>query len=221
VDVARLARGEIASSLRSNARFNTCLLVAGMVTTSNQPTHTTHTQPSGNYRDTTHEDSEAPSFSRRIQKQVQIAMRESASSHQTNTDAAAATNDHTSSQNQQPTPTNKNNESTQTTAPLTTRTNNNNNNNNNSIDCLQPKLYWIDEYGAIQSLEYGAHGLGANFALSILDRQYNPDLTREQAATLIDDCFQQLNTRFVINCPAPPCVKCIDRDGCRLVSTKE
>ena len=79
----------------------------------------------------------------------------------------------------------------------------------------EPKLFWLDEYGSLQKIEYGAHGLGSNFALSILDRSYKKDMTREEAVKLIQDCFDQLRMRFVINSPEKPCIKCIDSDGCK------
>ena len=82
---------------------------------------------------------------------------------------------------------------------------------------LEPRLYWLDEYGSIQSLLYGAHGHGSNFALSILDQGYRCDLTRDQAVALMRDCFAQLQNRYVINAPQPPCIKCVDSSGCRIV----
>jgi len=72
----------------------------------------------------------------------------------------------------------------------------------NRIDALQevslwdeeyePKLFWLDEYGSLMAVEYGAHGLGLNFILSILDRHYQRDMTREEGIQLIKDCFGQL-----------------------------
>ena len=44
--------------------------------------------------------------------------------------------------------------------------------NNNEVlsssvtsNSLQPMLLWLDQYGSLQSIKYGAHGLGSNFAL--------------------------------------------------------
>ena len=86
---------------------------------------------------------------------------------------------------------------------------------------LQPRLYWLDEYGSIQNLQYGAHGYGSNFCLSILDQGYRPHLTRSEAVELMRHCFKQLRSRFVINSQPPerpPCIKCIDADGCTALS---
>lgn len=82
---------------------------------------------------------------------------------------------------------------------------------------LIPRLYWLDEYGSLQNIQYGAHGHGSNFILSILDQGYRPNLTLEEATKLLRDCFQQLRTRYVINSPQPPCIKCVDARGCRLI----
>jgi len=198
--VARLARGEIASSLRSNGRYNACLLVAGMVTCP---------EPSaaGAARSTylpTHDESQASSFSRRIRHQVEAGRKVYAAGSDGHDDG---TGGDTSSATLH-----RRYEAKELAETTVLR------NLTDGSKALQPRLYWLDEYGSIQTLEYGAHGLGANFALSILDRGYNPDLSREEAVTLIQNCFQQLKTRFIINSPTPPCVKCIDKDGCHLVS---
>jgi len=82
---------------------------------------------------------------------------------------------------------------------------------------LEPRLIWIDQYGSLQTLEYGAHGFGANFALSILDQGYRQTLSRSEAVSLMKDCFEQLRMRYVINSPQPPCIKCIDSTGCHIM----
>jgi 20S proteasome alpha/beta subunit len=86
---------------------------------------------------------------------------------------------------------------------------------------LEPRLYWLDSYGSCQKLQYGAHGLGANFCLSILDQGFRDDMTRDEAVDLIRDCFRQLRMRYVINSPEPPCIKCIDASGCQLMRDSE
>ena len=85
----------------------------------------------------------------------------------------------------------------------------------NSNDDYEPKLFWLDEYGSLMAIEYGAHGLGSNFILSILDRKYKSNLTREEGVQIIKDCFEQLRSRYIINSPNPPFIKCIDCYGCR------
>ena len=78
---------------------------------------------------------------------------------------------------------------------------------------LVPKLFWLDQYGSLQSLRYAAHGHGSNFALSVLDQRYRSDMTRQEAVALIEECFEQLRQRYVINSPQPPRIKCVDADG--------
>ena len=77
----------------------------------------------------------------------------------------------------------------------------------------------LDEYGSLQRLiQYGAHGYGSNFILSILDQGYKDGMTKVEALEVIKKCFQQLRTRYVINSPQPPCIKILDKDGgCYLV----
>jgi 20S proteasome alpha/beta subunit len=85
---------------------------------------------------------------------------------------------------------------------------------------LQPYLYWLDEYGSIQKIGYGSHGLGSNFVLAVLDQGYRKNLTREEAASLIHKCFEQLEGRYIINSPKPPVIQCVDSQGCHQIITK-
>lgn len=82
---------------------------------------------------------------------------------------------------------------------------------------LRPHLYWLDEFGSLQKIQYGAHGFGSNFCLSVLDQGFSPDMNLEEATQLLRDCFQQLRTRYIINSPQPPCIKCVDAKGVRLI----
>lgn len=173
--VARLARALIASSLRSQSPFQTCLLVAGMQ----------HVN-----RDNRNDDNEATMpFSSHLQQQVQRASREF----------------------QQ--------ESSQADSKSNVQEESNNDNEPNNESTLRPRLYWLDSYGALQQLQYGAHGLGANFLLSILDQGFHPNMTRNEALLLIQECFRQLQMRYIINSPQPPRIKCVDAHGCHVMNT--
>jgi 20S proteasome subunit beta 4 len=163
--VARLARGQIASSLRTRTPLRVCLLIAGMQVLSGEE-----------------EQEDFTSFSSNLQSQVQHASR----SFQ---------------------------ETTTTTFPASTASL-----REDDDPWKQPRLYWLDSYGSLQRLHYGAHGLGANFLLSVLDQNYRDNLSREQAAQLIRECFHQLRQRYVINSPQPPCIKCVDNNGCHLLT---
>jgi 20S proteasome alpha/beta subunit len=82
---------------------------------------------------------------------------------------------------------------------------------------LRPRLFWLDEYGSCQKLQYGAHGYGSNFLLSILDQGFKENMSLDEALSLLKECFSQLRTRYVINSPQPPCIKCVDANGIRII----
>jgi 20S proteasome subunit beta 4 len=88
---------------------------------------------------------------------------------------------------------------------------------NNNSNKYKPSLFWLDEYGSLQSIEYGAHGHGSNFLLSILDQNYKHNLTRDEALELMHKCFEELRSRYVVNSPEAPCIKCVDVEGVRLM----
>ena len=194
-EVAFFARHIISSSLRTQGRLNTCLLIAGMVRTY-ETSRMAKLQTVGNSRRETNDqvgeiEGMPSSFSQRIQRQVEAASQLIASR---STEESTYLSDKSESQ-----PT------TETTASAVEKS--------RTKISLQPRLFWLDELGSLQSIHYGAHGFGSNFILSIMDQHYRPNLTREEAAKLIRSCFEQLRTRYVINCPEPPCIKCIDACG--------
>jgi 20S proteasome alpha/beta subunit len=169
---ARLARGQIASQLRSRTPFRVCLLVAGMMPSKDldETSSLLTTEVGLSYN------------SEQIQQQIKSA----SSPYLAHSSTKEITRD-------------------------------TNNNKLPSLSKLRPYLYWLDEYGSMQKLQYGAHGHGSNFILSILDQGYRPDLTRKEAADLLHECFAQLRMRYVINSPQKPCIKCVDAEGCRLL----
>ncbi|XP_062265911.1 proteasome subunit beta type-2 [Platichthys flesus] len=75
-----------------------------------------------------------------------------------------------------------------------------------------PGLFYMDYLSALAKAPFAAHGYGAFLTLSILDRHYKPDLTREEAMDLLRMCIQELNKRFVLNLPSFT-VRLIDKDG--------
>lgn len=97
--------------------------------------------------------------------------------------------------------------------------------NNKSYIILKPHLYWLDEYGSNQkNIPYSVHGHASNFALSILDQNYENNMGKDDVLALIKDCFRQLRTRYIINTAGGGsddgdgndrsiCVKCIDKYG--------
>ena len=62
-----------------------------------------------------------------------------------------------------------------------------------------PSLYWIDYLGTLGTVPYAAHGYGAYFALSTMDRWYDPEGDLEKGLELLRKCIAELETRFIVN----------------------
>ncbi|KAG5842267.1 hypothetical protein ANANG_G00175820 [Anguilla anguilla] len=76
----------------------------------------------------------------------------------------------------------------------------------------RPRLYYMDYLSALAKAPFAAHGYGAFLTLSILDRYYRPDLTRDEAMDLLKKCVEELKRRFILNLPSFS-VRLIDKDG--------
>ncbi|CAM9468124.1 unnamed protein product [Pylaiella littoralis] len=59
-------------------------------------------------------------------------------------------------------------------------------------------LFWLDYLGTMQKVPYGAHGYGAAFTLSVMDREYIKGLSLDEALSIIEKCINELHTRFLI-----------------------
>ncbi len=90
----------------------------------------------------------------------------------------------------------------------------------------EPILYWLDEYGSmIDDIPYGVHGYASDMIYSILDQKYHSSLSKEQARQLLNECIQQLHTRYMMNTQQQSsssqrksfCIKLIDQHGCTLL----
>jgi 20S proteasome alpha/beta subunit len=192
--MANLARSQISSALRSQTPYRVCLLIAGMMhesTTTSTSTSTTS-------------DNKSTFLAEKVQRQLQTAWD---NDNESNNDTRSNREDTSSSTTT----------TTTSTAATTGGTTSGTTTSTQSQDTLQPRLYWLDEYGSSQLLQYGAHGHGANFCLSILDQGFAVDMNLDEALALMKSCFQQLRTRYVINSPQPPCIKCVDKNGIRLI----
>ncbi|GCB79593.1 hypothetical protein scyTo_0016982 [Scyliorhinus torazame] len=75
-----------------------------------------------------------------------------------------------------------------------------------------PALYYMDYLAALAKAPFAAHGYGAFLTLSILDRYYKPDITREEAVELLKKCLQEIQKRFILNLPSFT-VRIIDNNG--------
>lgn len=62
-----------------------------------------------------------------------------------------------------------------------------------------PSLYWIDYLGTLGTVPYAAHGYGAYFALSTMDRWHDPEGDLEKGLELLRKCINELETRFIVN----------------------
>jgi 20S proteasome subunit beta 4 len=61
-----------------------------------------------------------------------------------------------------------------------------------------PSLHWIDYLGAMAKVNFGVHGYGAHFCLSIFDREWKPDMTLEEAIKVLKMCRAELDMRFLV-----------------------
>mmetsp|Transcript_34714 Transcript_34714/g.109636 ORF Transcript_34714/g.109636 Transcript_34714/m.109636 type:complete len:205 (-) Transcript_34714:208-822(-) len=79
-----------------------------------------------------------------------------------------------------------------------------------------PSLYFLDHLATLNKQNTGSHGYGGMFMLSLMDKWWRPNLELEEALEIIDKCILEVRSRLVV---APPnyVVKCIDKDGIRVV----
>lgn len=79
-----------------------------------------------------------------------------------------------------------------------------------------PHLYWIDYLGTMTEIPFAAHGYGAYFALSLLDRYHNPEASVEEGLAVLKRCIEEVSKRLVVS-PGKYKVKIVDKDGTREV----
>ncbi|KAF6040053.1 PSMB2 [Bugula neritina] len=75
-----------------------------------------------------------------------------------------------------------------------------------------PSLYYMDYLASMNKLPFAVHGYGSFFSLSIFDRYYTPDVTKEEAYELLNKCVQEIQKRFLVNMPRFK-VRMISKDG--------
>mmetsp|Transcript_39210 Transcript_39210/g.92312 ORF Transcript_39210/g.92312 Transcript_39210/m.92312 type:complete len:192 (+) Transcript_39210:88-663(+) len=80
------------------------------------------------------------------------------------------------------------------------------------VDAEGPALYFMDYLASCEKVNKAAHGYGAYFALSIMDRYYKNDLTLDEAKDIIRKCIEEMKTRFVIHMGSFKC-KVVTKDG--------
>ncbi|KAK3606164.1 hypothetical protein CHS0354_010798 [Potamilus streckersoni] len=75
-----------------------------------------------------------------------------------------------------------------------------------------PALYYMDYLASLNKVPFAAHGYGSFFTLSIMDRHYTENITREEAAELLKKCINEIKKRFIVNMPTFK-VRIVDKDG--------
>lgn len=80
----------------------------------------------------------------------------------------------------------------------------------------EPALYWIDYLGTLATVPFAAHGYGAFFAMSTLDRYHRPDMSLEEGLDLLRRCINELKQRFIVDLGTFT-VRVVDREGARVV----
>ncbi|PPQ80237.1 hypothetical protein CVT24_006606 [Panaeolus cyanescens] len=77
-----------------------------------------------------------------------------------------------------------------------------------------PQLFWIDYLGTMTEVPFAAHGYGAYFALSLLDRYHDPSASLEEGLDTLRRCIDEVSKRLVVT-PGKYKVKIVDKDGVR------
>ncbi|KAF9897898.1 Proteasome subunit beta type-4 [Lobosporangium transversale] len=80
----------------------------------------------------------------------------------------------------------------------------------------KPSLYWLDHLASSAEVPFAAHGYGAYYCLSLLDRYHREDITEEEGVKLLQKCIQELRSRMILNMP-DFVAKVVNKDGIRIV----
>uniref|UniRef100_A0A023FU65 Proteasome subunit beta n=1 Tax=Amblyomma parvum TaxID=251391 RepID=A0A023FU65_AMBPA len=76
------------------------------------------------------------------------------------------------------------------------------------------ELYYLDYLATMAKVPFAAHGYGAFFLTSVLDRYYRADMNEDEAVELLKKCVGEVQKRFLVNLPAFR-VQIVDKDGIR------
>lgn len=79
-------------------------------------------------------------------------------------------------------------------------------------------LYYMDYLGSMVKLPFGTHGYGSFFILSVMDRYYKEDMTRDEALILLQRCIDELHERFIVNLSSFK-VKIVDKEGIHVMKS--
>ena len=81
-------------------------------------------------------------------------------------------------------------------------------------------LYCLDYMGTLHKVKHGAQGHAQYFCSSIYDKDWEENLTEEEALTIIEKCIKEVHTRFMIHQPNF-IIKKVDKDGVKVISFGE
>ena len=70
----------------------------------------------------------------------------------------------------------------------------------------------MDYLASMNKLPFAAHGYGAFFSLSIMDRYYHPNVTVDEAKDILQKCVDEVQARFLVNLPTFN-MKVVNKDG--------
>uniref|UniRef100_A0A7S1D702 Proteasome subunit beta n=1 Tax=Cyclophora tenuis TaxID=216820 RepID=A0A7S1D702_CYCTE len=80
----------------------------------------------------------------------------------------------------------------------------------------EASLYTLDYLGSLHKVDFGAQGYASYFCLSIMDRDFDENMTEKEAVAVVDHCIQEIQTRFLLSQPNF-IIKVVDKDGVRVV----
>jgi 20S proteasome subunit beta 4 len=80
-----------------------------------------------------------------------------------------------------------------------------------------PALYWVDYLGTSIEVPFAAHGYGAHFTLSTMDRFHRPDMSVQEGIELLKMCIGELKKRFIVDLGTFK-VRLVDRDGIKEIT---
>lgn len=69
------------------------------------------------------------------------------------------------------------------------------------VDDQGPSLFFMDYLGSLIQVPFAVHGYGGMFTLSIMDRYYKKDMTKEEALDLLKKCIAEIQKRFLVDSP--------------------
>ena len=73
-------------------------------------------------------------------------------------------------------------------------------------------LYWLDYLGSMHKMNICGHGYGSNFVLSLFDKLWRPDLSKDDALEMMKKGVAEVRKRLLV-APQAFQVKVVTADG--------